>query len=255
MDYYITITSSNQNPCEFVSNFTDVINLSDGYEVAVVKLFHAPLYNITEDNNTFTMESVDGTHFVYSIPPGFYPSTCDILGAIYRVLAFVYLSDDVNPMTRMPLYRYKTTGEASSLQLQDGTNVLFVIDENNILLKYLGYCVGTKVSRLDINHIILGTTTEVGFLYSNIVTNSIIDQQQSRLLACLPIKSKQGYNCLEVVNRIYYPLSVHSFTDLAFTLTDVRGNLLKTAYLQDSANGPQVIFPTIIILHIRKIYK
>ena len=85
MDQYITITSKNQNPCEFVSNFTDAINLNDGYEIAVTQIFHAPVDNITPRNNKFTL--IKGTETKdYRIPTGYYGNTCEIMRAIKNAL-------------------------------------------------------------------------------------------------------------------------------------------------------------------------
>ena len=256
MSQYITITSSKQNPCEFVSNFTDAINLNDGYEVAVTRIFHAPEYNITRRNNKFTLAKGTKTEN-YRIPIGFYEGTCQIMAAIYGVLVNSILSDlpDETLLKRNPTFTYKQGGEASSLQIQD-SGVFFSIefDQDEHLLDVLGYCVDGRIKRLDINHYHLSSATEAGFLYSNIVANSIIDQQQSRLLALIPITSKKGYNCHEFANPVYNPLSVHSFTDIAFTLTNVRGEVMEMDYLH-STDSDRVVYPTVIALHIRKIYK
>ena len=85
MDQYITVTSTSQDPCNFVSNFTDTINLNDGYEVAVTRIYHAPVYNITETCNTFTLvhNLQSATH---NIPVGFYATSTDVLNAIYENL-------------------------------------------------------------------------------------------------------------------------------------------------------------------------
>ena len=65
MTQYITITSEDQNPCDFISNFLDSVNIDAGYEVAVKSIFHAPLYNVTEDNNKFaiTTKNIPGVEY------------------------------------------------------------------------------------------------------------------------------------------------------------------------------------------------
>ena len=94
-----------------------------------------------------------------------------------------------------------------------------------------------------------GKGKKIGFLYSNIVPNSVIDYKKSRLLAILPIESKAGYNHYEVTNRTYYRLSVHSFTDISFVFSNVHGEILEMAHTMDGV----VMFPTIIQLHIKPI--
>ena len=272
MDQYITITSKNQNPCEFVSNFTDAVNLSDGYEVAVTQIFHAPVDNITPRNNKFTLIKGAETED-YRIPTGYYGNTCQIIRAIKKALSgpiFKVYIDSFGPHSRgsqdadelflkkQPSFAYKQGGESSSLRLlEDG--VFFSIDNkrdnNEFLLKSLEYCIDGNTNRLDIIHFELDTSTETGFLYSNIVGNSIINQQQSRLLAIIPISSKKGYNCHEFTNPDYKPLSVHSFTDIAFTLTNVRGEVMSMDHDNSLHRVSTVMYPTIITLHIRKIYK
>ena len=78
----IVVTSDNQNPANFVSNFVDSINVNDGYEIAVKSIFSPPLFNFTEDNNEFTIVTViNGKEYYYSyaIKPGFYENTCQLL--------------------------------------------------------------------------------------------------------------------------------------------------------------------------------
>ena len=262
MDQYITVTSTSQDPCNFVSNFTDTINLNDGYEVAVTRIYHAPVYNVTKHNNKFTLakDTNISDHF---IPVGYYAGTCDIMAAINTVLvkASVTGSNENGGDSLIhtkPTFMYsKSVGEASSLKIVD-TGVTFLIDNNRdndaMLLKLLGYCVNGRFDKIVINHFVFEVSTDAGFLYSNIVNNSMINQQQSRLLALIPIRSKPGYNYHEFINPVYGPLSVHSFTDITFALTDVRGDVIKLDNLHSSQWGRAQIemYPTIVTLHIRK---
>lgn len=258
MNRHITVTSSNQHPCEFVSNFADTINLNDGYEVAVTRIFHAPAYNITESCNTFTLTRHD--QLVYSIPVGFYATSTDVLEAIYKELTKQAENQGILPLiTTPPNFTYKSSGEASYLEiLQKNTSpdrgVMFKTGEDSPLLMVLGFIIERKTHRIDINHYTLSNVLETGFLYSNIVTNSMVDQQRSRLLAIVPIGSKSGYNVHEVINPMYSHLSVHSFTDIRFTLTNVRGEIMEMDNIQSYKEEDHAIsYPTIITLHIRKI--
>jgi len=260
MDQYITVTSTEQNPCDFVSNFAESINISDGYEVAVTKIFHGPLYNVTSVNNKFTLQK-DGVRVDYRIPPGFYKGSCDILAAMYWELEVSrnrgHNGLGVNSLViRPPVFLYaKNMGESSSLRIAD-TDVNFLIHRGQYttLLEMLGYCIDNTLNKITINHYDFETTTDVGFLYSNIVTNSIIDQQKSRLLAIIPIRNDSGYNYHEFTNPVYNPLSVHSFTDITFLLTDIFGGVMNMDHTHaenDHVHG--IFYPTIINLHIRKI--
>ena len=279
MDQYITVTSSEQHPCDFVSNFADTISLNDGYVVAVTRIYHAPSYNITETCNTFTLVRSTGNSVPvsHSIPVGFYATSTAVLKAIYENLkkhadlatstsrsAAGAVLPHVGPGARItvaPNFSYKASGEASYLEILQKTaaadkGVMFKTGEASPLLMVLGFVIEKKIHRIDINHYSLNNAIETGFLYSNIVANSMVNQQQSRLLALVPIQAKIGYNCHEVVNPVYSPLSVHSFTDIGFTLTNVRGEIMRLDNIQSSKGDDQAIrYPTIITLHIRKIYK
>ena len=264
MDQHITVTSSNQNPCDFVSNFTDAINLNDGYEVAVTRIIHAPAYNITETCNTLTTVHYADKYMPikHSIPVGFYATSTDILKAIEKELRR-HGEDEMllSLVTTAPNFAYKAAGESSYLEISQKASssdrgIMFKMGEASPLLKVLGFLIEKKTHRIDISHYTLDNAVEAGFLYSNIVTNSMVNQQQSRLLALVPIESKIGYNFHEVINPLYNPLSVHSFTDIGFTLTNVRGEIMEMDNIQSSKEDDQAIrYPTIITLHIRKIYK
>ena len=275
----ITITSSHQNPADFSCSVLDALNLDEGYEVAVTKVFHAPIFNVTERNNRFTLAKPTPVHSVselstsvdeevrhltvsdYYIPPGFYPTSCDILAAIHKVLVDkVELGHNHGASTLIenkPILSYSTTSpETMTLKIVD-KKVKFLIDKerdgDSILLSLLGYCFDEELSQLVVENYPFEISSVPGFLYSNIVENSFINQQRSRLLSIFPVSSKQGYNCYEVMNPIYSPLSAHSFIDVTFKLLDIHGETLKMDPVYTSWYGTEtVLYPTIISLHIRK---
>ena len=271
MDQYITITSKHDNPAKFSCSVLDALNVDEGYEVAVMRIFHAPLFNVTTRNNKFTIIKsvpVDGVKFLnrvvdFYIPPAFYAGSCDILAAIYNEMKNS-LERGSNGhgadilITKAPTFAYaKNIGESSTLKIMD-TNVGFLIntvrDGDQMLLSMLGYCVDDVLEKLTINHYKFEMASEPGFLYSNIVENSFINQQQSRLLSIFPVCSKRGYNYFEFKNPIYCKLSAHSFIDVNFELTDVHGETMEMDPVHTTSYGSNtVIYPTIITLHMRKI--
>ena len=221
----IVVTSDNQNPANFVSNFVDSINVNDGYEIAVKSIFHPPPYNFTEDNNKFTLATVingNESYYFYAIKPGFYESTCQLLQKMQQ-------SIKSSVMKRIPEWTSTLSSNPQSVTLnmnntkRKDTSQYFVFggDVKDSLLWELGLCASEKtmVVKLDINNYSFDEKTICGFLYSNIVENSLINQQQSRLLACVPISSASPYNFFAFHNPVYRALqrfSVHSFTDLNF---------------------------------------
>ena len=275
----IVVTSGTQDPCNFVSNFADAINVNEGYEIAVKSIFHAPAYNITGENNEFTISvTYEGSgpvlHY-YAITPGFYETICDVLAAIYSKLSkqkdselhlgIVGALPSSDPMWELAglnhppnwLPRFQVTGEMVSLIMQNNKKrsqshqqhfVFGGAKARDSLFRVLGYCASeqTLLDRLEIPQRVFDNCLIAGFMYSNIVTNLTIDQQQSRLLTCFPVESKPGYNYYEIRNPSFRPLSVHGFTDLTFVLTDVDGKLLR----MDTKS--KYFMPTVIHLNLRK---
>ena len=247
----IVVTSDNQNPANFVSNFVDSINVNDGYEIAVKSIFSPPLFNFTEDNNEFTIVTViNGKEYYYSyaIKPGFYENTCQLLQKMQQSIKSSIMKRIPKPPKWTPTLSsnpQSVTLNMNNTKRKDASQYfVFGGDVKDSLLRDLGLCASEKtmVAKLDINNYSFDEETICGFLYSNIVENSLINQQQSRLLACVPISSVSPYNFFEFHNPVYRAFSVHSFTDLNFVLTNVDGDILRMK------GG----IPTVITLSIRK---
>ena len=261
MRQYITVTSGVQNPSEFVSNFTDSINANDGHEIAVTSIFHGPMYNITDKNNYFTIgadTSSGGEQLgqlrTLTISSGYYETSIDVVNAMYKAMMSFYNSHEKNQgfLSRKPILTLDAQGLVV-LKTNDNTKKFTTYGRFGVkgsLLSLLG--VGSDTFKFTTANWEMVHTTEAGFLYSSIVTNSIIDQQKSRLLAILPIMAKPGYIHYEVTNPVYYDLSVHSFTDVSFTILDVKGKLVNIDPLDrlDDSNWA-IRHPTILTLHIR----
>ena len=248
MDQHITVTSGLQNPCDFISNFTDAININDGYEVAVTKICHAPIINITGEYCNFAIsieQKGDPKTIVHcSIPPGFYESTCSLAEAINAEINFKRWNDELPAVATLAAGVIKLSSKEPRMRFIANP------DEYGKLLNVFGVCLKTTETQyLKFDDDRLDNTNEVAFLYSNIVTNSVIDQGKARLLALLPIESKPGYNVYEASNRIYYRLSVHSFTDITFVFCNVKGEVMDMEHRVNQ----DVMFPTIIQLHIKPI--
>ena len=243
MDRYITVTSTNQNPANFVSNFTNAVDFGGGYEIGLKGIFHAPVHNITSENNAFKVKRSDVIES-YTIPPGFYTDSCHVLQAIKQVLDSVVTTSVI--VRIKPEFKYKAGGEQAVLRLKQNTH-FYVDSAEPQLLHLLGFCVQGDFLEININVFVFPSKLSSGFLYSSIVGNSIIDQKQSRILAIIPMSSKDGYNYHEFMSPVYNPLSVHSFSQASFVLTDEKGNGLP---MRADRNG-EVQYPTILVLHMR----
>lgn len=253
MDRYLTITSKQENPAEFHSDVLEALDLEGDYEVAVLSIFHPPPFNVTKNNNKFRIQSLEAeTIQDFTIPEGYYIGSCDILAAMYRSL----LDSRDSILKKMPKFEYsRGVGESSSLTLAEKyTN--FIVDpdlEGHGLLRMLTYCSQAALNKLVINHYDIATSPKPGLLYANFVENSFINQQQSRLLAIVPLLGN-AYNYFEFTNPKYCKLSARAFINANFTMTDIFGDLIRMDPQPTTHDGNLTVSsPTIIQLHLREI--
>jgi len=245
----IIITSKNENPSNFVSNFISSINIADGYEIGVKSIHHGPLFNVTAGHNVFTVGKKPRSSKIPNkilpetlrelvIEPGFYEIVEEILVAIYEA---IYKTDSLRDFIS-----FSYGDSYAKLDFKGGWSFCHGTSIKSDLLRLLGLHTLKALESTPFlqhgEHIVNKPVTQIGMLYSNIVTNMTIDQQRSRLIAMIPLSSTAGYNFKEFVNPMYRPLSVSSFIDINFILTDLEGNLLEFDH----------DYPTVIHLHIRK---
>ena len=251
-DQFIVVTSGSK-PSRFSSNFNSVINVAAGYEIGVKSVFHAPVFNVTEENDSFCVTK-EGEEVNFSIPHGFYDRSCEILRAAFQsILEYNKSGNEVDHLNRLPL------GTPNFGVNADGRNYLrlsksekFKVDECPLFEIFGCYLDGNDVSKIEIEDFPLKTTVECGFLYSDTVKHSIINNSFARLMCCIPLYSTKGYNYYEFVNPDYKPLSVNSFTDLSFVITDSNGQDVKFDHTRGCGDPcSSVKLPTILNLHIR----
>ena len=251
----ITITSKNQDPSKFVSNFTNSIRLSEDYEVALLKIAVPPVLNVTQNNNKLYIESkAPQSQLVLEVPTGFYASGHDLAQAMFQVLTKhkkEFGSED-NVIDTTCVLRYSTTGNISNyratLQLEPKSNTnRFVASESTKgnILRLLDFKIAEFAAKtLTINNDYLVKPDKLGFIYSSIVSNSLIDNHVSRLLDTVNIKTSEngGYYIFENQNPVFHDVSAASFIDISFEIHDVEGDLIQ--FEKD--------LPTILTLGIRK---
>ena len=94
----------------------------------------------------------------------------------------------------------------------------------------------------------MANPVETGYIYSKIVSNMSVNNEQSRMLSTFPVQSKDGYNCYEFNNPTYRPVVVKtkSLLDMEFKLTDASGRKI----VLDPSGGRH---PTTIVLNFREI--
>ena len=247
---FIVASSKQQPPANFISNFINSVNISDGYEVALIAIYHGPLFNIDEDHNTFSIVK-DDQIIKFRIPIGFYRSSTDILIKIHEILV-KYLGDVADNQKITVAIKRRAEDAHYVITLKDAVKFKVEGDESDVL-QYLGYLINNERATLQSDHIDLQASLEPAFIYSNIVGESKVDGFQSRVLASVPLYSSNsvGYNYYEYKNPIYHPLRVRSFADIEFQIRDKNGDLIQIADYYVDAKYPH--YPTILMLDIRKV--
>ena len=237
----ITITSLGQNPSSFISNFTNSIQLSENYEIGLLKIACPPIYNVSEENNKlYIAKKGEGELQIFDIPRDFYPTTHNLAQAIYHVLQSNSVEDSIidekDTIDFSASLRYQGSGGSADhskliLQLND-KKVNFVAGENKPgnILDLLEYRIKDFAARtLTIQNYDLTAQDQICFIYSSIVSNSLIDSNVSRLLDTVPIKSSKngGYFMLEVQNPVFHDVSSSSFIDINFEIRNVFGEFVQ----------------------------
>ena len=235
----ITVTSMEQNPSRFVSNFTNSITLSNNHEIGLLKLAHPPTANVTDENNKlYIAKKGESLQAIYEIPTGVYTTTHEIAQAIHNMLKKVTndhgedSDDDINTKS---VLRYSTTGTADhsklTLQLEDKKSVFVSSDvTSGNVLKLLDYRITNFTARtLIVQNYDLPQKNQLGFIYSSIVSNSLIDYRVSRLLDTVTIKSsKNDEHCIfDVQNPVFHDISTASFIDISFEIRNVNGSFIE----------------------------
>jgi len=131
----------------------------------------------------------------------------------------------------------------------DNSEVGFYEPEDEVtLLSLLGYRAG-EISELRFDDTSLSDKNEIGLVYCSLISNSRLNAEKTNLLAVVPLQSKNSkFNHYCVKNPTYHPLTLTSFDRIHFEIR----NLIQEPIHLKHTNIANVIYPTIITLHIRK---
>lgn len=256
-------------------NFTEMNNsftilklgdLNDDDQVAGAELFENSLSRVPRIPKPFPKDP-DLFEILahFEIPPGHYSNTCDVLAAMQKSLLDNIEEDDPLRVNlpkfsikdgRVKLsFHQKSPGSGNKKKIGD---TFFVTepytDSKANVLNSLGLCATVErqlYEEIDLEIYSFVASNSEAFLYSSIVSNSLINDQYSRLLSVFPAGSATGLNYHEFLNPTYRPLAVHSFNYLQFEITNIQGDVLKLDHL-DLMRHHKIATPTIIQLHIRQ---
>ena len=261
MDKYITITSQDQNPSDFTSHFGENLYLEGDYEIALKAVYHAPAFNITEKENVFEIyDKKTKLRYGLKVPSGFYENETDVTSTIYQILQELFQDprfknedEDGEPLSEQrpePVFKKQEDKFVLGFQKPLATRFTFIVGPSSPLTRYLGYIFPTDTQLVSLTvkgNAYLNSITP-GFVYCSCVENSIVDMQQSRLLAMIPFESNAHYNYISIENPSYIPLASESLRDVSFTICNKDGKILR---MEDKNEGVPSI-PTILVLHLRK---
>jgi hypothetical protein len=234
------------------------VNLTDGHEIALKSIYHGPVFNITEENDSFTIVKGDEEARL-KIPHGFYSRSCEILRAAFLAISQTFKEDFQGKKVNLREPPSFWIDQSGSTNLKMSTkSEFFKMGGGSPLFEVLDcYSNTPDVNKIEIGDYPLKSTLECGFLYSDVVKDSIINNSYARLMTCVPLQSKKGYNFIECRNPDYKPLAVNSFTDLSFVIVNQNGEDIKFDHSSGCGSfyNPisSVEFPTILNLHVRRI--
>jgi len=97
--------------------------------------------------------------------------------------------------------------------------------------------------------------TDLAFLYSSVVENSLINNRESRLLCTFPATSKRGYTFFQFAQPIYRSITIRQFMDISFEILDNKEKSFDFNLYGDDHNKENREYPTILNLHIRRAIK
>jgi len=248
----ITVTSQGQDATQFVSNFSNSIKLSDNYQVGLLKIAHPPTVNVTNVNNKmFILDKVNNRTVVIEIPTGYYETNHDVVQAMFDSLSnYKDNNDGGDAVSTEAVIRYGARGASVAdnknlvLELSDKKTFFMTGYQSANILRLLDFRIENMgIRALSVTNYDLQSETQIGFIYSSIVSNSLIDYRVSRLLDTVSLKSiKNGHQLFEVQNPVFHDVSAASFIDISFQIRDVDGKLIQ--FHSD--------LPTILTLGIRK---
>ena len=246
----VVISSKGQDPSEFIANFNQPLNLEKNYEVAVKSIYYGSVYNIPPHRYNFKVVNGQGERKLYRIEPGYYSNMCEIMFAMHKVMKdaeAVFIRGHGEPFPAPTIdvsYKYRKV----TMQFENDYKFQ-LLDEfaGQDLFNLFGYT-GANVNKTFSTFSAafddkVPNPIETGFIFSNLVSNMSVNDDQARMLTTFPLQSSLN-NFYEFTNPTYRPVVVQtkSLLDMNLKITDVYGRKIN---IQGS-------YPTTIVLNFRE---
>ena len=260
---YVVASSYEQNPSNFVFTPENALDLNDNYEVGVKSVSHAPssLANVTAANNHFIvlknpLRYAEGEKSrEYSVPPGFYRTSSELLLAMREAISRTEQENsrhvDVD-IWEVPEYTADEETHTCSLSYSAKSKFVFVGRDSGVIRYFRKFM--ERASMFNYPRKIAGKMEpfdmrcQLGYIYSNIVPEiKTSSNNRTRFLALFPFNQQAGYNHYEFVNPSYFKVNFTRLSEMYFSICDNMGQLFEFS------ESDQIEYPTVIVLHFRKI--
>lgn len=258
----VVVGGRNANPARLKTRL-DPMKLEDGMGIAATSIAFGEMFNINASNNNFAV-GVTRTYSAneitrrptrrtvwesVSIPKGRYTIRKEIFYQIYRAINDYLIELDQKDNNVPQRCTYDANDKANdALHIDLPSNKFTIIDV--IVLEDHGpwslinaYKVDDVISMPNATIEEVDIPNEMGFIYMNIVENSLINGEKSRLLSVFPIETKAGYTYFQFQHPIYVPIEVKEFSEIDIELRGIKGRLLDI----------NRSFDTVISMHIKPI--
>ena len=186
-----------------------------------------------------------GKNVMLKIKEGRYGTREEVLLAICHIIN-KYIKNKMNSLSTTLGPRCSTTTSAGKFVLTPPRGIDLMLNDRTNKIWRLIKAYETENNNIKQATVYTGDLEErtgMAFIYINIVENSYINGQKSRVLTAFPVSSKSGYTYHEFTNTTYIPIEVKEFSEIEIELRDIKGELLS---IDDS-------YDTIVSLHISPI--
>ena len=252
----VIVSGRNDNPAKLQTQI-DPVRLPHDMTVALTSIAYGEILNIHDQNNKiyFTFTNVpdyssgligDPTPPITSargrnkkkvnkdqktdnvkvqIPVGTYRTTRSIISSI--VTAVNVKTKEVFP-NQGSRYSLNISGmEISPTFALNLKNVTILVNKPDSPWDIIGVKEDLMEKSSSLENVDLSIEMKPSFLYASIVENSYINNQKSRNLAVIPLKTSTGYTFYEFKNPVYVPIEVREFSSILLELRDLDGKFVK----------------------------
>ena len=239
------VTSKNGTGADFIANFAGPIRVQKAHKLALRSIFYGQVFNVTtKDNLLLLVHKTKDSRPVYelSVEPGFYASILSLTEAISTTIN-KWIDDNVvfcavtGKQLEHTKIEYELDTEIVILDMEAHDHLYLTKDERPNVLSLLDLYNISPTEKVELQGYEVKngyfTNNFPAFVYANVIENSYINGEPSRLLAVIPIQSglnsgnETGYHFYEFSSPVYYNFGIREFSHIAFYILDMDGKLIE----------------------------